>query len=573
MPPSLLTLPTLLAFASTTVSLRAPIQDGAPPPAAEPPISSMPHEALNEALRAIERDRGAVARVLAVGRSRSGREILGLRLAKGEPEAGRPAILVVADVDGSQGWTSSLALFEAQEIAAAAGGEYAALLESTTLLVIPCANPDAHQRAYETPATDREATGTGADDDRDGRAGEDGPSDVDGDGRITSLRVEDDTGEWTADDNDERVLVRVDAKKGQRGRWRLSAEGRDSDGDDEIAEDAPADARVNRNFPYGWEEHATDAGAFPLEEPEARALADFVLLHPEIALCVTYGSYDDLVEKPKTTRADANDHRVPAAGVIEADADVLAELGKRYGELTGNKAKSRGGDAGTFQGWMYAHRGVWSLAIQPWDIPLDAKDERSEEEKKQRGDLSDDVKRMKWIDAHPDEAWRFVPWKAAADVRGSDGKPRHAEVGGLAPFARTEPPHADSREIARKELKFLASLGADLARVEIASFVAKPLGSGLHQVDATVTNRSRLAVQNASAIRNEALRPLRIRLELSGDARIVAGRPIELQRELGGGGAHREYRWIVRASDAGDVRLVIDTDHAGRDEARAEVVR
>lgn len=602
--PSLLPSPALLAAGLALFFPRDPSQEPSQAPAPEPPLASMAHAALNEALRALEHEHGDLVRVLPVGRSSAGAEILGVRIAKGDPPPGKPAILVVANVDGSQTWTSSLALFEAREIASGADAEpYRALLESATLLVIPCANPDAHGRAFETPSTDREATGTGVDDDRDGRSGEDGPSDVDGDGRITSLRSEDATGEWTADEDDERVLVRADAKKGQVGRWRLATEGRDLDRDEEIAEDAPLDARVNRNFPYGWEEHGGDAGAFPLDEPESRALVEFVLLHPEIALCVTYGSFDNLVEKPKTTKADARERRLPAPGVIEADADVLAELGKRYVELTANEAKGRGGDAGTFQGWMYAHRGVWSLAIQPWDIPLSVKDaegsssksggEQKEGEKsdaqrsgdetppaaakdergppgkdKKRGEPSDDVKRLKWIDANPGESWRFVPWKEAAHPELG-----RCEVGGFAPFARTEPPVSRSREIARKELEFLASLGPDLARVEIGELAARPLGAGVHEIRATITNRSRLGMQSASAVRAGAVRPLRVRLELSGDAELVAGRSLALERELGGGGAHLEYRWLVRASRVEDVRVRIDTDHAGRDDARAEVSR
>jgi hypothetical protein len=72
-----------------------------------------------------------------------------------------------------------------------------------------------------------------------------------------------------------------------------------------------------------------------MEAPEARALGDFLILHPEIALVVTYGSLDNVVEKPKGV-ADTRNKRVPLFGVLEADAEFHAELSKRYGELVGS---------------------------------------------------------------------------------------------------------------------------------------------------------------------------------------------------------------------------------------------
>lgn len=570
----------ITALFLASVSSSMPQDETAPLPAV--PVVS--HAQLTQRLKALP-----AAALLPVGRSRAGREIHAVRI-PAAPTPGKPSVLIVANVDGSQTWTSALALHHAERWSAQAHqGRLEGLLEWADVIVLPCANPDAHERRFADVLHEREATGDGVDDDRDGVQDEDAPSDVDGDGRITWMRVEDDAGEWIEDPADPRAMIRADPKRGERGRWKVWPEGRDLDGDERVAEDALEDACVNRNFPEEFREHAPESGRFATSEPEARALIEFVLLHPEIALVVTYGSYDNLVEKPKTTPEGARNKLMPAPGVIEADAELLVELGARYGEITGNKSKGRGGDAGTFAAWAYGHHGLWSLAIQPWDIPLDAKPKTSDGQeaksddaaqgetaseakpkapaRKDKREASDDAKRLIWLDAHADESARFVAWRTFEHPElGS------VEIGGFAPFARTEPPAPESGAIADKEFRFVQSLGAELALVRIAEFEAKTLGGGLYDVRAAIHNPSRLPMQSASARRTRTVRPLRTVLKLEGGAQLLGGDDaIELERRLGGAGARIEYRWLVRAARVEDIALSIDTDHAGRDERRAEL--
>jgi hypothetical protein len=605
--------PTLAAVGAFALLIAPPAsartQDPAPPsPApvaatAAEPVASLPHAQLLERARGL----GGVATLVPVGSSRGGREIVALRLASDAATANeQPAILVVANVDGSQVWTSSLALHHAEQLVQRASEpQIAALLASTTIYIVPCANPDAHERRFATPRHEREATGVGVDNDRDGRSGEDPASDVDGDGLITLLRVADPRGEWIADPLDARALVKADKTKGERGVWRVWPEGRDLDGDERVAEDEPLDACVNRNFPAEYKEHVPEAGAFPTDEPEALALCEFVLQRPQIALVVTYGAYENLVDKPKAVAADAMQKRVPTAGVVEADAALLAEFGKRYSEIAGAKHKGRGGDAGSWPTWAYAHRGLWSLAIHAWDIPLDTPEKRDEKkdeskdgdakqeapkadegakgepadkvdkpdradksEKKDKREPSEDAKRLRWIDANPAEASRFVAWRPFQHPELGA-----CEIGGFAPFARCEPPAVVSGELARKQLDFVLTLGADLARLEISELEAKPLGGDLFEVRAAVTNPSRLPFASASAARTDTVRPARLDLELADGAELIAGERRKLIRALDGSGGRFEARWLVRAKRADAISVKLSTQHAGRDARVAEVAR
>ena len=198
-----------------------------------------------------------------------------------------------------------------------------AFLDETTVYVLPRANPDAAEARFTSPRFELQSGGRGVDNDRDGRSGEDGPSDVNGDGMIVSMRVLDPEGTWILDPTDARALVEADPKKGERGQYKLHVEGRDADGDERVAEDPARDTQLNRNFSSGWNEHAAHSGLFPSDEPEVQALMEFVLQLEDLALVVCYGGPDNLVGEPETVKDDAPLRmRVPPAGILQSDADV-----------------------------------------------------------------------------------------------------------------------------------------------------------------------------------------------------------------------------------------------------------
>lgn len=565
-------LPLLLAFAQQSALEPAPLLD---------------HRSLELAIARVAAEHPALATVVPVGTSRAGRSIQALRLARGELGSGRPAILLVANVDGPLAWTSGVALENARWLAANAQADerVRAFLDTTTLYVIPRANPDAAEARFASPLREERASGPGVDDDRDGRAGEDPPADVDGDGVIAWMRVLDARGEWIEDALDPRVLVKADAKKGQAGKWKLHVESRDADRDETPGEDRELDTDVNRNFPQGWIEHGASSGAFATDEPEARALCEFVLRHRDIALVMTYGELDNLAERPKVKDDAGRRSAQPLDGVPALEADVLAEIGKRYKEIAKGSTKTDAKDAGTFQAWVQAQRGLWTLNLALWSMPLDEssskkdgdapadkekdKDAASERPKdKKKGDepaLSDDGKRLRWIEAQGESA-RFLPWKPFEHPELGA-----VEIGGFAPYAKLEPLAKVRAEIAETHARFLVAVGELLPRVKLVDVRAIDLRGGLWRVEATVANDALLPVQSPTGRRTDAVRPARVRLVLEKGARLVGGLPEELVEDLGGSGARREHTWLVAASSPASIQVEVDTDHAGVVRATPEV--
>lgn len=160
------------------------------------------------------------------------------------------------------------------------------LLAERAFYVLPSLNPDGRAHWFDAPNTMHSSRGgkRPIDNDKDGLFDEDGPNDLDGDGEILDMRIEDADGDWKPDPENPRLMVRT--KPGERGKWRrLDDEGIDDDGDGRINEDGPGGYDPNRDWPSDWRTPSEQGGAgpYPCSLPETRAVTDFLALHPNVA--------------------------------------------------------------------------------------------------------------------------------------------------------------------------------------------------------------------------------------------------------------------------------------------------
>lgn len=568
------------------------------------------HQKLRQAMTRLASEHADLVSVLAVGWSRGQRRLEALRLAAGELAEGRPAILVVANLDGPLVYTSGVALEVARRLAQgyAQDERVQALLDTTTVYVIPRGHHDAAEARFARPLAEVRATGAGVDDDRDGRAAEDGPSDVNGDGFVSVMRVPDPEGTWVSDPTDPRVLVEAERAKGERGRWKLVPEGRDSDGDGEVAEDPAADAEVNRNFGAGFEEHVARAGRFATDEPETRGLVEFVLGREDIQLVLVYGELDNLVQAPDSVDDEARDDlRIPPPGLRESDAILVTELGRRYREATGSEVQGSGDDAGTFQRWCYEHRGILTLSARLFQVPAEAlpDDEQDsgegsgEDEQGTAGDddrggqerpdvesggqeqepggdepdqpppappePSDDALRLAWLAAHG-VTDAHLGWTAFQHPELGP-----LEIGGFRPYALLEPPDDERAGIVDGQVEFLLGLGEVLARVTLEDVTLLDLGAGLLELKASVVNDGLLPLITRWGERTRTTRPAKVLLRLPENARILAGERQTLVDDLPGLGGRHELTWLVHGADPAAIGISVDTDNAGTAQAQPEV--
>ena len=80
------------------------------------------------------------------------------------------------------------------------------------------------------------------------------PDDLDGDGRILQMRIEDPNGSWRVSDKDPRVMVKRVADEFGSKYYSLITEGTINNWDEQDISHAPMryGLDLNRNFPFDW---------------------------------------------------------------------------------------------------------------------------------------------------------------------------------------------------------------------------------------------------------------------------------------------------------------------------------
>ena len=570
------------------------------------------HADLTARTRKLATDHPELVRVESLAISAGRREVWRLELgAKAGPGVTNwPAMLVVAGAEGHDLAGSVIVLAWAESLLTEAATHEAVrrLLERTTIHLVPRLNVDAAEAYFDKPKLERAGTLSPVDDDRDGLVDEDAPEDLNADGLITAMRVQDPDGEFILDATEPRLLVKADRAKGERGAWRLLTEGTDNDQDEQWNEDGVGGVNFNRNFPYGYKFFEAASGRHPVSEVETRALADFVVSHPSIGIVFTFGAADTLSQPPK---AEPGGKRPPTA-LHEGDLPILRELGKAWREALGLKKELPGAaEAGTFSDWVYYHRGRLSLAARPWSPALqmelvkakggeeakgekDAKTESSTAtEKKDQpepeaaaapappadepaagrargggrrggGDrppaakpptesrTEEDRAWLKWVDENAPAA--FVAWQ---EITHPDFPGRKVEVGGHAPFARSNPPEKLLDDLAAREAKFLTDLAGKLPRIGFRKAEAKHLGNSVYEITIQVENNGYLPTALAQGRVSNEVYPTRLLLDLEEQA-FLAGSRRTMLGTIEGSGGRSETRLILRAK--------------GRNAIQAEVV-
>jgi hypothetical protein len=511
-------------------------------------------------------------------------------------------MLVVAGLEGNDlaGPTSAVAWVGQLTAGYPTNQAIRRLLDTSTLYLAPRLNPDAAEGFFQKPKMETPGSDSPVDDDHDGLSDEDGPEDLDGDGQITWMRVRDPEGDYILDPAEPRLLIRADKAKGQAGAWRLLAEGIDNDGDLAWNEDGPGGVNFNRNFPYDYRFFAPWTGRHQVSEIETRALADFVVDHPNIAIVFTFGAADNLLETPASSPAPepgseagspAPRSRRPATSIHRDDAPFYRELGKAWREALGLSKELKGhSEPGTFSDWMYFHRGRLSLAARPWSPAMQlelvkAKSKESgkeaasgkkseiEDESKPEGEKAvgteaagqrkgavakkipdeklneEDRAYLKWLQDNAPEA--FVAWKPFAHP---DFAGKKVEIGGFAPFAKSNPPARLLAEFADRQARFLTGLAAKLPRIGIRVTKVKSLGESVYDVTIRVENNGYLPTALAQGNLTREVHPTRLSLDVE-EQELLSGAKLTMLGPIEGSGGRREVRYIIHAKGRKEIPI------------------
>ncbi len=127
--------------------------------------------------------------------------------------------------------------------------------------------------------------------------------DIDGDGRILQMRIEDPNGLWKAHPQEPQLMVRRDPTEVGGTYYRIVPEGRYEDYDGFTLQGQArrgSGLDLNRNFPASWRQEFEQLGAgpYPTSEPEMRAVVDFIVRHPNITGGTSFHTWSGVLLRP-----------------------------------------------------------------------------------------------------------------------------------------------------------------------------------------------------------------------------------------------------------------------------------
>ena len=561
----------LLALALSAQTATPPQAPAAPPapPAAEPatptaisPVERRDTASLAAAIEALRTRYPEKVVVSDLANSPRKRAIQMLTLSADGADQQRPAILLLAGMDGPR-WSGTEAVLVAAESILRDRPE---LLKEITVYVIARGNPDAAEAFARGPRRNYSGDGVAHDNDRDGITEEDAPRDLNGDGLITQMRAPGTmppflTPTVLADPAEPRLIRAPDAKAGEVPVFTVWTEAIDTDGDGRLGEDWPGGIDPERNFPHRWPEFEDEAGAYPLLAPESKAIADFVVSHPNIFASLVLGRHDTVINVPSGKERTSGG--MPMM-IDEADVGSYAELAKAWRDTMGQKRTEARDPAGSFVAWMNAQRGIPTVASTLWGRPdlqegdKDPKKDKDADKKKDGKDAPkpSDEEAAAWL-AYSDTVrggTGFVPW-----TRAEHPQIRDVEVGGWVPGFKENPPLADVAPLGAKTAEFLEKLADSRPRVTLAKPTVTATGPSLWKIDTVLSNTGRLPTVMRGG-RADAVAPsYTVRISTPFE-QLKSGRRNDVVRGIDPGET-RQVSWLVVAPP--DETVVVELTYGG----------
>ena len=381
------------------------------------------------------------------------------------------------------------------------------LVNRITFYILPGLNVDANDSYARFPntANNPREPFRPMDDDGDGLFDEDPTEDVDGDGEISTMYVEDPAGQFKLSP-DKRLFVPVADPREEVQRFRrIGTEGYDNDGDGRINEDDLGGPDPNRNFPYDW--NLRNGAPYPLSENETRNVMEFWLAHPNIFASFHFHNTGKLImfSAPPAARGvtltpeqqqqmqQRNAQRLeemrktnPYAQLFDrivdpnyqGDMSALTEMVTMGARILKDYRPTISGLVGQAQAASYYMLGAYACLIELWSLPTMDADENKD------GRISDE-EMLKWIDIElGGEGW-ITPHRVKHPDLGE------VWIGGTAKkhITRT-PPARYMEEEALRNTQFVLYSASQFPKVEIEKIEVKPSTENLLWVEATVKNRS-----------------------------------------------------------------------------------
>ena len=474
-----------------------------------------------------------------------GKDIWMLTIGSGKTDD-KPAIAVVGGVEGKHLLGVEMAIGFAEKLLALSGTDSIKnLLNTKTYYVFPNMSPDATEQYFAKVKAERSGNESKTDDDRDGKLNEDDAEDLDGNGKITWMRILDPTGKYKLNTDDPRSLLLADATKGEAGKYILLPEGLDNDKDGEFNEDGEGGVHFNKNSSFNFKAFA-QGGEYAVSEKENRALFDFLFDAFNVYAVVTFGPTNNL-SAPVTFNPSGISKRIITSW-YESDAKANTLVSERYTKITKTKdAPKTQVESGDFSQWGYFHYGRLSFSTPGWWVPKVNPDTARKEKKFANEDPV--ASYLRWATSQGITN-TFTPWKA---VNHPDFPGQTVEVGGLDPFVLINPPYKMVDGIVSKHTDFLVALAGMAPKVDLVNVKTEKLADGLTRITLKVMNTGDLPTYTKVGDRSYFLKKILVKVNLNANQTVVSGRKTQTIESIQGK-ENKELTWLIK----GNGKITID---------------
>jgi murein tripeptide amidase MpaA len=549
------------------------------------------HEELSQLLHDYAAAAPGLVRIESMGKSHEGRDIwvaTVTNFSTGDPED-KPAFWADGNIHASELTASTTCLYYLHQLVIKFGSErdVTQLLDTRVVYLCPRLNPDGAELALsDKPRHIRSSTRFYPYEEApvDGLTVED----VDGDGRILTIRIPDPHGPYKKHPHEPRLMVAREPGEFGGEYFRLMPEGTLKQWDGLTVNVNPdrEGLDLNRNFPTNWrgEHEQVGAGPYPTSEPEVRAMVDFIVKHPNIGAAISYHTHSGVILRPMGTKSDDD--------MIPEDLWSIKRFSALGEKLTGYPAISIWHDfkyhpkdviTGT-QDWVYEHLGALFWVVELWSPNKEAgvTDYKWIDWFRDHP-VEDDLKLLAWSDKHC-ERKAYVDWKPFMHPQLGA-----VEIGGWDKmnYWRNPPPHLREREAARFPA-WMTQIALSLPKLELLRAEVRAVGNDTWRIRFAVANSGWLpAYVTQLALERKAVRGVmfEIHLPTHADVSLLHGKPRFEGPQLEGHAPKTSQQaflpsrevtadravaeWVVKAPKGTRVMLTAKADRAGA--VRSEV--
>jgi hypothetical protein len=492
-----------------------------------------------ERLNTLVKNNNGKAKLTSLGKTTGGKEIWQLTIGTGNTES-KPAIAILGGIEGNHLLGTELAIGFAENLLHPDSSSANSLLDKTTFYIFPNMSPDAMEQYFAPLKYERQGNGSSTDDDRDGKSGEDPFDDLDGNGKITLMRIESAIGEYKPHPEDPRVLIKADLNKGEKGKYLIYPEGMDNDKDGLFNEDGEGGVWFNKNLTYKHPSFTPGSGEFAVSEIETRSLLDRLFDLYNVYAVLSFGTNNNL-STPYVYNSQAATQPL-IAGWMQQDVKVDSMVSDLYNKTISMKDAPKisitGGD---FLSWSYYHYGRYSFSTPGWWVPKTKPDSAKGEKAFTIEDPLTNY--LRWA-SQQNHTTNFTEWKK---IQHPDFPGQTVEVGGPDPFAINNPPYQLVPEITKKHSSFIKKLVGYQPELDLVNLKTEKLGGGLTRVTIDVMNKGAFASHSKLGERTYWVKRINVKLNLANKQTVISGKKIQVLNSLEGFSS-QQISWLIKGS-------------------------